>query len=101
MDNRTYNISGINGENVQIGDNGKIESFKIEVSNERIEELFKALYVEISKTSNFKDEQIAKELEIGVKDRKWDTSKILFGLLSETVQASAAGIAIAQVFGWI
>ncbi|PUA40360.1 hypothetical protein C8Z91_04445 [Paenibacillus elgii] len=104
MDNRSFNVSGLTGQNqnFNFGDNGKIDQKITNGSEIDIQKLFSDLHKVIEEgDADSRDKQMAQVLEENVKAGKMDTAKTIFDLLTKTVQMSAAGIAIGKAFGWI
>lgn len=100
MDNRTYNFQGSSNENIQLGDYNEINQNKF-AQNGDIDRLFEELFKYISQNAETQDKQIAEKVKENVKKGKLETAKEFFGVLSQAVQVSSAGVALAKAFGWI
>lgn len=102
VDNRIYNVSGLQASNQNINFGDHVTSNQtVYVSDHEISELLKSLTEEVYKNGDIKDQEILKEIDSNIKQKKWDTAKTLFGIFGKTIQVSAAGSTLAKVFGWI
>lgn len=98
MDNRQYNLNGVQGQNqnFNFGDNGSInQNIGSEVD---INKMFGDLKKFVEDHAEPRDKEMVDKLEESVKEKKWDTAKAIFGLLPKTIQVSAAATTLAKAF---
>ncbi|MEJ9219411.1 hypothetical protein P4H46_14625 [Paenibacillus glucanolyticus] len=103
VDNRTYNVSGITGQNqnINLGDHSTTNQSIHQLGNSDIDSLFEKLKQFAIENSNPQDVQMIESVKENVKSGKFETAKTVFDLLTKAVQASAAGVAIAKAFSFI
>ncbi|WP_410770954.1 hypothetical protein [Fontibacillus sp. BL9] len=103
IDNRNFNISGLSGnnQNFNFGDHGNIQQKVNGLSEIEMERLFKDLHRFALDNSDERDLKSIESIKENAKKGQMNTAKTLFDLLTKTVQASSAGVAIAKAFGWV
>ncbi|MFU1797793.1 hypothetical protein ACM1RC_28275 [Paenibacillus azoreducens] len=103
MDNRQIHVSGLTAQNQNItfGDHSTINQNIQQLSENEIDTLFKELKKFALENSDERDVKAVETIEDNVKQSKLEIAKTIFDLLTKTVQASAAGVAISKAFGWL
>ncbi|WP_192511193.1 hypothetical protein [Paenibacillus sp. 23TSA30-6] len=103
VDNRQYHINGVNGEtlNINTGSQGNIFQSITNKTEADVTNLIKELLRYAEENGEPRDVEMVQALETNIKEKKWESAKAIFGLLTKSIQVSASGITIAKAFGWL
>ncbi|AET60287.1 hypothetical protein HPL003_17715 [Paenibacillus terrae HPL-003] len=103
VDNRQYHINGVNGEtlNINTGSQGNVFQSITNKTEADVTNLIEELLRYAEENGEPRDVEMVQAIETNIKEKKWESAKAIFGLLTKSIQVSASGISIAKAFGWL